>query len=195
MFYVFGLGNPTDKYANTRHNIGRDVVDGIRIMHGFSDWNFDKLKNCQMSSGQIGDKEVTLILPDTYMNDSGESARFFMTDEGSINNSIVVYDDLDLAFGEVKISFNKNSGGHKGVQSIIDHVKNKEFSRVRIGIAPVTEEGEMRKVSGTEKVKTFVLKPFTEKEKEKLSEIFKESVNAVEKIIEIGYIDAMNEVN
>lgn len=194
-FVIVGLGNPGEKYDKTRHNIGRDVLEKFRKKHSFSEWDFDKKKEAQISKGKFGKDSVTLVLPETYMNDSGKAVRFFVKNKKQANNTLVVYDELDLAIGKMKISFNKSSGGHKGVQSIINHIKTQEFARLRIGIAPVTPSGKIKKVLGEEKVVKHVLSKFKPNEKKNVDKAFKNGVTAVELSIEQGHEGAANEVN
>ncbi|MCB9806194.1 aminoacyl-tRNA hydrolase [Candidatus Nomurabacteria bacterium] len=186
---IVGLGNPTDRYAKTRHNIGRDIVDQFREENNLPDWEFDKMHNALISKGNIGSDFLTLILPETYMNDSGEALRKIVSDSETAQHTIVLYDDLDMTLGTLKISFNKNSGGHKGIESIINHIKTKEFIRLRIGISPA------KKVAGEDRVKNFVLSKFGFFEKGKVKDVTKRSIEALELIMKKGYVDAMGDVN
>lgn len=192
---IVGLGNPGEKYDKTRHNIGRDIVDLFRKKNDFGEWSFDKKKNVQISERKIGKDKVTLLLPETYMNDSGKAVRFFVKNKTQAENTILVYDELDVALGKMKISFNKSSGGHKGVQSTIDHIKTQEFIRLRVGIAPVTPSGKIKKVLGEEKVVKHVLSKFKPSEKKSSDKAFKNGIKALDLILEKGYVNAMNDVN
>ena len=169
---IVGLGNPTEKYENTRHNIGRDIVTA-----------FGEHKNAK------------LVIPDTYMNDSGKEVKKFIKNKKQASTMVVVYDDLDIALGKMKISFNKSSGGHKGVQSIIDHIKTQEFIRLRVGIAPVTPSGKVKKVLGEDAVIKHVLSKFKTSEKKSVQKVTDNGVKALELIMEKGYERAANDVN
>ena len=195
MIYIAGLGNPTPDYEDTRHNVGRDIVEKFRKKHKFEEWGEDKKLNALISEGKIGKHKITLILPETFMNDSGKSLKSLITNKKKALNTVVVYDDLDLGVGIAKISFNKNSGGHKGIESVIKHIKTKEFPRLRIGIAPVTPGGKVKKVSGDEKVRKHVLTKFKPSEDKVIKKVFNNSVKALELIVEKGYMNATNEVN
>lgn len=194
-FIIIGLGNPTDKYNKTRHNIGRDIVDFFREKHQCDDWKFDKKKNALISKGMVKLIPVTLVLPETFMNDSGKAVSKIVSTKKKAHNTVVVYDELDVGLGKMKISYDKNSGGHKGVESIINHIKTKEFIRLRIGIAPVTASGKVKKVIGEDAVVKHVLSKFKPTEKKKVETIFENGVKALELILENDYEKAMNVVN
>jgi len=195
MIYLVGLGNPTDQYSETRHNVGRDILELFRKAHKFEEWGDDKKLRALTSEGKIGKEKVMLIMPETFMNDSGKSLKPLITNKKKAKNTIVVYDELDLGIGTVKISFNKNSGGHKGIESTIKQIKTKEFARLRIGISPVTPTGKIKKPSGNEKVKKHVLSKFSPKEEVVMKKVFKNSVKALTLVVQKGYMDAMGEVN
>ncbi len=175
---VVGLGNPGEEYDNTRHNVGRMAVQIFR---------HEALCN------------VKVLLPDTYMNLSGGPvAKALGKDKTErIKNAqslIVVHDDIDLPFGEIKISIGRGSGGQKGVESIIKSIGTKDFIRVRIGIVPI-HFGKMRKPKGNNAVARFVLKKFGLLERNKLSEILKKANNAILEITQNGVESAMNKFN
>ena len=117
MKIIVGLGNPDDKYKNTRHNIGRDFVESFRKKNKFEDWSHHKKSNSLISKGEFNGESVTLILPETYMNNSGKAVMEFVKTKKQAVETLVIYDELDLGVGKLKLSFNKNSGGHKGVES------------------------------------------------------------------------------
>ncbi len=195
MKIIVGLGNPDDKYKNTRHNIGRDFVESFRKKNKFEDWNFHKKSNSLISKGEFNGENVTLILPETYMNNSGKSVVEFVKTKKQAIETLVIYDELDLGVGKLKLSFNKNSGGHKGVESIIKLIKTKEFPRLRIGIAPVTPSGKVKKVSGEEAVVKHVLTKFKPTELETLKKVEKNVLQAIEIFIDKGHFLGSNEIN
>src|SRR3989344_8615832 len=147
MFYIIGLGNPGEEYDNPRHNTGRIVLSALIKKYELSESQFDKKYNALVSEGKIGKEKVAVLMPETFMNKSGETARAIkdlkskVVGKGKekrteISNLVVIHDDLDIPFGKFKVSFNKSSGGHKGVESIIKTVKTEAFVRIRVGICP-----------------------------------------------------------
>ena len=143
MFILVGLGNPGTEYEHTRHNTGALVLEVFRRAKELPEWVEDKKRRAFVSEGKVGKHTVLLVFPQTYMNKSGESfkiqdSRFKIQVKAKnkeIPNLVVIHDDLDIPFGKFKISFNKSSGGHRGVESIIKAVKTQAFVRVRVGIA------------------------------------------------------------
>lgn len=129
------------------------------------------------------------------MNNSGKAVGQIIKSKKAAQNLIVIYDDIDLPLGTLKISYNKSSGGHRGLESVIKAVKTIEFTRIRIGIAPTTPSGKIRKPEGDKKVLDFILGKFTPKESEILKKIFKKSSDAIQTIIEEGREKAMNMFN
>jgi len=182
MFVIVGLGNPGDKYKNTRHNLGRMVVESFDV-------DFSKNNSAKALVGQ--NESAFFVIPETYMNKSGESVRFFVSEKVSPENLIVVYDDLALPFGEIKVSFGKGSGGHNGIENIINQINTKDFIRVRCGIAPTGVFQKFLKGSNTE----YVLKNFGMSEKAKLPDVIAEARDAIEMIMKEGRERAMNRFN
>lgn len=195
MKIIVGLGNPEDKYKNTRHNVGRDFVESFRKKNKFEDWNFHKKSNSLISEGEINGENILLILPQTYMNNSGKAVMSFVKTKKQAVETLIIHDELDLGVGKLKISFNKNSGGQKGIESIIKSIKTKEFPRLRIGIAPVTPSGKVKKVSGEEAVVKHVLSKFKPSELEELKKVEKSAIKAIDLFIEKGHLLASNEIN
>ena len=129
------------------------------------------------------------------MNHSGKFLVKFIKTQKAAQKLIVVYDDLDLALGTFKISYNKSSGGHRGVESVIKSLKTEEFIRVRIGIAPTTPTGKIKKPKGEKAVLDFILSEFKPKETEILKKVFKKVSEAIVCIAEDGRERAMNVYN
>lgn len=175
MFYLVGLGNPGNEYKESRHNTGRMAVDF-----------FVKKKS---------NKKIKIIESAEFMNNSGKAVAKIIKTQKSAKNLIVVYDDLDLALGTIKISYNKSSGGHRGVESIIKSIKTREFLRIRIGIAPTTPTGKLKKPQGEKAVLDFILGEFKPKETEIIQKTFKKVSEAIECIVEEGREKAMNVFN
>ncbi len=209
MFIIVGLGNPGEEYAKTRHNVGRMVLNYYAKKNKFEEWLEDGKLKALISDGIIEKNKVKLIKPETFMNKSGISLKLlFAGSSKKIASSairrrggkqaeklIVVYDDLDLALGEIKISFNKGTGGHKGLESIIKTIKTKEFIRMRVGITPVTPKGKLKKPKGENKVLDFLMKDFTKKDLEILKKIKPKLVKVLDSIIIDGRVKTMNEFN
>ncbi|PIT96711.1 aminoacyl-tRNA hydrolase [Candidatus Campbellbacteria bacterium CG10_big_fil_rev_8_21_14_0_10_35_52] len=153
MFYIIGLGNPGEEYKNSRHNTGVLSVLHFAKKNDMKIFNADKKIRAIVSIGKIGKEKIMLILPQTFMNKSGLSAGVIVTSRKKAENLIVVYDDLDMPLGKFKISFGRGSGGHKGVESVARAVKTKDFIRVRVGIAPSTPSGKIKKPKGEKDIK------------------------------------------
>lgn len=188
MKLIVGLGNPGKKYKNTRHNIGFDILDSIASNEKFSSWK-KKLKfHAEISEGNIVAEKILFAKPLTYMNNSGQAvsaiAKYCKISPRDI---IVIHDDLDLPVGNIRISQNSSSGGHKGVQSIIDALKTEEFVRLRMGIS-----GGSR---AREHAEDYVLENFTSEEKINIEDAEKLLIEALEQIISVGAVEAMNEFN
>lgn len=171
IFSIVGLGNPGKEYTDTRHNVGRRAVEHFRDVYEGVD--------------------ADIIIPTTYMNQSGGAVKD-ITDPTQL---IVVHDDLDLPLGTVRVSYDRGSGGHKGVASIVVTLKTTAFVRVRIGIAPKTIFGTVRKPRGDARVQKFVLGAFSKKEQAVLEDIYTKTDVALTTIIEKGKDVAMNECN
>jgi len=195
MKIIVGLGNPGERYAHTRHNIGRDVVELLHKKHTFSEWTFDKKSNAQQADGVINGVSVRLVLPETFMNDSGISVAALVKTKKQLVDTCAVYDDLDLGLGSMKFAFDRGAGGHKGITSIIAKTASRAFVRLRIGIAPVTPTGKIKKVQGDDAVKTHVLTPFKKKEQGKADIVCEHAVRALELYVTEGHVLASNEVN
>jgi PTH1 family peptidyl-tRNA hydrolase len=195
MNYIVGLGNPEEKYDGTRHNIGRDIVIAFDKKYKFGGFEYDKKINAQVSTGKIGRNPVTLILPDTYMNKSGNSLKKYITSAKKAEKMIVVQDDLDTGIGSRKIVFARGSAGHKGIDSVVRSVRTKNFPRLKIGISAQTPTGKLKKVKGEEKVVKHVLGKFSPKEQDILKKVKKDAVSSLETFVTDGYLKAMNEWN
>ncbi|MCK4355023.1 aminoacyl-tRNA hydrolase [Candidatus Parcubacteria bacterium] len=176
MFLIVGLGNPSIKYKNTRHNIGFRIIDEFAKENNFPEFKLSKKHNSLISESIINDNKIMLVKPQTFMNSSGKAIKSIIDYLSLItDNLIVVHDDIDIEIGEIRISENRGSAGHKGVQSIIDEINTKDFARVRVGIKPVgkiQEQGGDTQPIITEK---FVLEKFTQDEEKILENIIKQS--------------------
>jgi PTH1 family peptidyl-tRNA hydrolase len=170
---IVGLGNPGEEYKETRHNTGRIILENIAKSNDFSDWKDDmKLKSFK-SKGEISAEKFDFLLPNTFMNNSGNAVAQVIDDKKKLKNLVVVYDDIDLPIGSLKISFNRSSGGHNGVESVIKKVKSREFVRIRVGVSPHTPTGKTKKPKGEDAVLKFLLGKFKEDEMKEIKKISK----------------------
>lgn len=164
MILIVGLGNPGSEYEKTRHNTGRIILEQIAKANDFSEWKNDMKIKSFRSKGELGDEKVEFLLPNTFMNNSGLAVAPLIDSPKKLKSLIVVYDDMDLPIGSLKISFNRSSGGHNGIESIIKKLKSQEFVRIRIGVSPATPAGKMKKPKGEAAVLKFLLGVFKEDE-------------------------------
>ncbi len=193
MFLLVGLGNPGEKYARTRHNVGRIVLDAFMARNGFSEMKKSKHTSALHAQGELNGVPAEVMYPETYMNRSGLSVKAAVEQHDlRPEHTIVVSDDIDLPVGSMRIAFGRGAGGHKGVQSIISHIKTKDFVRIRIVIAPVTFLGNMKKPAAVER---FVLMPFSRTELRKIQAVSARAGEAIETIISEGHVAAMNRYN
>ncbi len=176
MKLVVGLGNPGKEYENTRHNTGW-------IMVGLVEKKLDS-KN-----------KIKFVLPDKFMNNSGKVVAPLIKSKKDLKDLVVIYDDIDLPIGKIKISFNRSSGGHNGLGSIIKALKSEEFVRIRIGTSPVTPSGKIRKPKGEKDVLKFLLGEYKKSELETLKKLSKKVAEALETIFTEGKEKAMSLYN
>ncbi|EJP6473077.1 aminoacyl-tRNA hydrolase [Clostridium botulinum] len=183
MYLVVGLGNIGDEYKNTRHNIGFDAVDIIAEKYNI-EINRQKFKG-SYGEGRIGSEKVILLKPSTYMNLSGESVieavNFYKIDK---ENIIVIYDDMSIDIGKLRVRGKGSSGGHNGIKNIIQHLNSDIFPRVRVGIGQ--PDGN---------VVNYVLGKFSKEEREIIEKALAMSAEACISIVEDGVTEAMNKYN
>ena len=186
MKLIVGLGNPGKQYEKTRHNIGFMALDQLA---GQEKWSEDKNGRALYLKTAISGQAVHLLKPQTFMNESGVAVA------GAIKNhnlaaadTIIIHDDKDLPLGKIKIQAGAGAAGHNGVQSIINHLKTKDFIRIRIGIA----SDNPKKMTNTTK---FVLQKFGLLEKNKVSAAINRINQAVNTILSDDLKKAMNEYN
>jgi peptidyl-tRNA hydrolase, PTH1 family len=186
-YTIVGLGNPGEEYIGTRHNVGRMVLDSFVKVYKLKDWQENKKLKALLTEGKIGKSTALLLKPETFMNKSGDSVKSIITSKKKAETLVVIHDDLDLPLGKIKISFNKSSGGHKGVESIMRAIKTESFIRLRLGISGETASGKIKKPQGEEKVIDAILGEFKKSEVDELKKIIKKSVSALELVIEYGW--------
>ncbi|MGB0909431.1 MAG: aminoacyl-tRNA hydrolase [Nitrospirales bacterium] len=184
MFFIVGLGNPGDQYSATRHNIGRRVVEQFGLKQKTK---FSQGTQAYEGIGSIRHKHFRLVLPQTWMNQSGIVIDdLTRRSQMSPNELIVVYDDLDLDFGSLRIKTQGGSGGHNGIRSVLTYLETDQFCRLKVGIGhppPVID------------VADYVLSPFSSSESSLLDGIYSRAVNALESLILDGANVAMNQFN
>jgi PTH1 family peptidyl-tRNA hydrolase len=164
MILIAGLGNPGKKYTKTRHNVGFRIIDSMK-----------------KSPTPAKNKKVILLKPDTFMNESGKAIQKTIAYyKIPPDNLIIIHDEIDLPFGEIRVSKNSSSAGHKGVQSIIDGLKTKDFTRIRIGIYPRSKvKSQKSKVDTTD----FVLEKFSKKEEKEFEDITKRAIEEINALL------------
>jgi len=175
---IAGLGNPGKEYEKTRHNAGRLAVELLAKQEGFEEFVFNKKANALVAERKIGSEKVTLVLPETMMNNSGKSIPAFVKSIKAAGQLLVIHDDLDLPLGTIKMVFARGSGGHKGVESIMRALKTEKFARIRIGISAAGKKNQAKKVSGDDKVMNYVIGKFKPAEEATLKKILKKSAEA-----------------
>jgi len=185
LLVIVGLGNPGTKYENTRHNVGFDTVELLSRRHNIK---ITKLKHkALIGDGDIGGKRVILVKPQTFMNLSGESVREIIEwYKIPVKNIIIVYDDIDLAVGKLRLRPKGSAGTHNGMKSVIYQIQSDEFPRVRIGVDKPPEGWDLA---------NYVLGRFSGDEKKKMEEVIESAADAIETIIKSGIDSAMNKFN
>jgi peptidyl-tRNA hydrolase, PTH1 family len=182
---IAGLGNPGRKYASTRHNIGFMAVNALSREMGVS--LTGRRFHSRNALVERGGRGLILLRPVTYMNLSGRSVKACADHyKIGLDHILIIHDDLDQPFGKIKMVSQGGAGGHRGIQSIIDHFGCKAFSRIKIGIGR-PEYGE--------KIEDFVLSPFYETQREKLKEVIFFSIHACNLYLSEGIEVAMNHIN
>lgn len=184
MILIVGLGNPEKKYKKTRHNIGFMVLDKLEQMTQSSElraqgFKLNKKFNALISKTKIEGKDVVLTKPQTYMNRSGESVRSLVSYSNiPLENVWIIFDDIDLDLGKIRVREDGSSGGHKGLESIIHFLGSEKFPRFRIGI-----KTNKSYVIPTEK---FVLENFKEDELKIINQTIEKAIKEIEKALRKG---------
>ncbi|MDD4989522.1 MAG: aminoacyl-tRNA hydrolase [Candidatus Pacebacteria bacterium] len=187
MSYIFvGLGNPGEEYENTRHNTGRIMLSFFRKAQNFPEWEEDKKINALVSEGKVGKEKVMLVLPNTFMNKSGNSLKSLVKSKKAAEHLLVVHDDLDLPLGRIKMVFNRGMGGHNGLESIKRAVGTEAFIRVKVGISASTSKGVAKKPSGEKAVIDFILGKLKPAEEAEFKKTGKQVGEALEILLKEG---------
>nr|WP_315020748.1 aminoacyl-tRNA hydrolase [uncultured Aminipila sp.] len=184
MYVIVGLGNPGKKYENTRHNIGFITLDYLADRHGIK---ITKIKHkALVGEGNISGQKVLLVKPQTYMNLSGNSVHEVMEYyKVDIENLLVIYDDIDIPTGSVRIRKKGSAGTHNGMRSVVYDLQSDQFPRIRIGM------GNNRGAD----LKDFVVGGFSKGEKEIFERAVVHTADAIECFLQFGIDKAMNEYN
>lgn len=198
MYYIVGLGNPGEKYVYTRHNIGWLALDAICAATNLPFAQQQNSLSGRTADGQINSVVVSVLYPETFMNNSGAAVKKFVP-KNELSKLVVLYDDIDLPLGKIKVSFGRGSGGHNGIESIIKNIGTKDFVRVRIGIAKTGfwpwEKGQVKRPKGGGALERHVLGVFSKREEEALKQGIEKTVAAVTMVLKEGYVTAMNRYN
>ena len=185
MYLIVGLGNPEEEYSQTRHNMGFNTINKIAEKYNL-EINKNKFHGLY-ENVIIEDKKVILLKPQTYMNLSGISVKeimdFYKIDK---ENILIIYDDMDIEPGKIKIRKKGGAGGHNGIKSIIESIRTEEFERIRIGIG--------RPTPNQDKI-NYVIGAISNEEKEQLEKGVEKAVEAVEEVLKNGIDSAMNKFN
>ncbi len=185
MYLIVGLGNPEEKYSNTRHNMGFDVINALSMICNIkvSKSKFDAF----YGMGEINSKKVILVKPQTFMNASGESIiKFKKFYKLSNKNIIVIYDDIDLDIGDIRLKAKGGAGSHNGMKSVVENLNSEDFIRVRIGIGTHKDKSNMI---------NYVLEKIPKRERDILDESIIRARDSIVEILENGIDRAMNKFN
>src|SRR5262245_16576051 len=189
MRLILGLGNPGEEYRDTRHNVGFRVIDDLARRFGLP---VERLE-CNAFAGRfrLGEEEVLLAKPQTYMNRSGYAARCFAERYGLEPAAIlVVYDEVNLPLGKIRLRRSGSPAGHRGLESVIENLRTIEVPRLRLGVSPT--EG---RPTGGEDLVEFVLSPFAPEELAAAGDMVARAADACETWLQEGVEAAMNRYN
>lgn len=176
MKLIVGLGNPEPEYAITRHNAGFLVIDKL-LIDSESKTKFDKKANADVAKSTINKKRVLLAKPLTYMNNSGMAVQALLDFyKLKPEDLIIIHDDKDIPLGETRVQTDRGPAGHNGIKSIIEHLGTQNFTRIRVGVAPDSQN----KIKDTA---NFVLGKFTADERKKLKKVIENIVKEIETMI------------
>ena len=193
MKLIVGLGNPGKAYAHNRHNIGFRCINHLARLHSIS----IKGHQCQsqVGTGKIAGVEVLLAKPKTFVNLSGEAVGRLMRKYSiPVNNLIVIYDDLDLPLGKLRLRPSGSAGGHKGINSIISALGSEDFPRIKVGIGrPTTEDGAV--ITDEDVIVGHVLSDFTPQEEAAIKPAIATAAETIHCILTEGIVAAMNKFN
>ena len=196
MLTIIGLGNPLPEYAKTRHNIGQEIVSAIAKEEDI-ELTPKKLFLANINKTKIENKSTQLVLPQTYMNESGKTLKKLFpisTAKTEHQKLLIIHDDLDLPIGVIKMVYDSGSGGHKGIESINKALKNKKYFRLKIGVTPIDAKGNLRKPK-PEKMPNFITGKFTDDELKIIKKAVTKAVGVVRTFIGDNPAKAMEMAN
>ncbi len=186
LYLIAGLGNPGSDYARTRHNVGFMVLEGVAKRWGVG-WTYEKKFNARLARAERTHRTALLCEPQTYMNSSGEAvgavAEFYRI---PVDRLLIVLDDADLPFGQLRLRPGGSSGGHHGLESIEQHLGTREYARLRVGIG---------RQSGAREITSYVLGRFSSTETPLLDKVLTVASDQVECWLEAGIQKAMSQFN
>lgn len=197
MKLIVGLGNPGEKYAGIRHNLGFTVVDklGSRVQGIGDSWKYEKKFKSEVLNFTLNASRFTLVKPQTYMNKSGIAVKLITTYYNlPPTDLIVVHDELDLPLGKIKIRLGGAAAGHHGVESIIKDLGTDKFIRVRLGIGNLKTQSAEHKAIHVSAEK-FVLQPFLHSEKSSVKHMVKKALKALDLLLGEGLEKAQSQIN
>jgi len=175
---IFGLGNPGKKYNLSRHNIGRTVVNFLAKSNNCQYKYYKKFK-AFLAETTINNREIILAKSENFMNISGEPVKLIKNYyKIALENIWIVHDDVDIAFGKIKVSQKRSAAGHHGVESIISYLGSNQFNRIRIGIWNRPFEQKNKNIT-----QSYVMKQFNSEEQVKVNDINKNAVSIIENAI------------
>ena len=184
MKLIVGLGNVGDKYCFTRHNAGFMAIDRWALDENAS-FKLDSKLKCYITKIKFNNEDILLIKPTTFMNLSGEAVRavsdYYKID---LKDILIIYDDIAMDFGRIRLRANGSDGGHNGIKSIIKHMNSSSFNRIKIGIGPQIGPSE-----------NYVLQNFPKTQLEDLKTILDKSIEAAKSIITVGMEKSQNKFN
>lgn len=183
MYLIVGLGNPGKKYEQTRHNVGFWLIDRLAEKMGIAVEK--KQSGAFIGTGMYKGKKILLAKPQTYMNLSGEAVIQLLNYYDTIDELIIIHDDLDLAEGVIRFKDGGGLGGHNGLKSITQHLHSQDFERLRIGIGRPDQQ----------KVVNYVLEPFSQEHKKAVDQALDEAADGIDVWLESGIQTAMNQYN
>lgn len=185
MYIIVGLGNPEPEYSNTRHNMGFDVINKLAKKHNI---NLNKNKfDAIYGTGIIENEKVLLVKPQTFMNNSGEAVeKFIKFYKESLENLLIIYDDMDTDIGNIRVRAKGGPGSHNGMKSIVNELSSEDFPRIRVGIGkPLNEFDRIN----------YVIGKLSNEEHSKLEKGEELAVEAAEFWIKNGIDNSMNKFN
>lgn len=197
MKLIIGLGNPGEKYLKTRHNLGFMVVEELakREKGKGESWKLEKKFKSEICTFTLNAFPFTLVKPQTFMNNSGMAVKAIVDYyKIPLEDVIVVYDELDLPFGKIKVRLGGSAAGHHGVESIMEYLKDDKFVRVRLGIGNLKTQSAEHKGEHIN-VDHFVTEEFNSNEKSKVKHMTKEAIRALGLLLEKGLIESQNQFN